>query len=32
MIFKGVDIDDDTIEKLKQTGALDVGENGEATF
>lgn len=32
MIFKGVDIDDDTIEKLKQTGALDVGENGEASF
>ncbi|WP_242291376.1 phage portal protein [Bacillus cereus group sp. BfR-BA-01356] len=32
MIFKGVDIDDDTIEKLKQTGALDVGENGEANF
>ncbi|PGE27068.1 phage portal protein, partial [Bacillus cereus] len=25
MIFKGVDIDDDTIEKLRQTGALDVG-------
>lgn len=32
MIFKGVDIDDATIEKLKQTGALDVGENGEASF
>lgn len=32
MIFKGVDIDDDTIEKLKQTGALDVGENGEVSF
>ncbi|HDX9654339.1 TPA: phage portal protein [Bacillus wiedmannii] len=32
MIFKGVDIDDETIEKLKQTGALDVGENGEASF
>lgn len=32
MIFKGVDIDDDTIENLKQTGALDVGENGEASF
>lgn len=32
MIFKGVDIDDTTIEKLKQTGALDVGENGEASF
>ncbi|MGA5663721.1 phage portal protein [Bacillus bombysepticus] len=32
MIFKGVGIDDDTIEKLKQTGALDVGENGEASF
>ncbi|PHD98835.1 phage portal protein [Bacillus wiedmannii] len=32
MIFKGVDIDEDTIEKLKQTGALDVGENGEASF
>lgn len=32
MIFKGVDIDDATIEKLKQTGALDVCENGEASF
>lgn len=32
MIFKGVDIDDDIIEKLKQTGALDVGESGEASF
>ncbi|MDA2124254.1 phage portal protein [Bacillus cereus] len=32
MIFKGVDIDDATIKKLKQTGALDVGENGEASF
>ncbi|MED1384470.1 phage portal protein, partial [Bacillus mycoides] len=32
MIFKGVDIEDDTIEKLKQTGALDVGDNGEASF
>ncbi|HFK1403109.1 TPA: phage portal protein [Bacillus cereus] len=32
MIFKGVDIDDATIKKLKQTGALDVGESGEASF
>ncbi|NKW95829.1 phage portal protein [Bacillus toyonensis] len=32
MIFKGVDIDENTVEDLKKTGALDVGENGEASF
>lgn len=32
MVFKGVEVDDDTIEKLKKTGALEVGDEGDASF
>jgi SPP1 family phage portal protein len=32
MGFKGVIIDEETIEKMKQTGAIEIDENGDAFF
>lgn len=32
MAFKGVDVDEETIQKMKQTGGIEVGENGDVYF
>jgi SPP1 family phage portal protein len=32
MAFKGVDIDDETIQKMKQTGGIEVGVDGDVSF
>ncbi|WP_216369584.1 phage portal protein [Brevibacillus sp. MCWH] len=32
MGFKGVQIDQETIEKMKQTGGIEIGENGDVYF